>query len=130
MSAQHTGHALTRKDPWLRIRQEPGRQHTNGRNSNRLSNTRISNIRISNITISNISKAGRLPGINYIGSRERRLATRVGNNRHQSSVRPLYIGTNLKNYSNEMTSIKYWTISSYDRRYTRKTMQHDWVANR
>ncbi|GFO04834.1 hypothetical protein PoB_003133900 [Plakobranchus ocellatus] len=39
MSAQHTGHALTRKDQWLRIRQEPEQQHTNGNNSNRLSNT-------------------------------------------------------------------------------------------
>ncbi|GFO04625.1 hypothetical protein PoB_003113000 [Plakobranchus ocellatus] len=54
MSAQHTGHALTRKDQWLRIRQEPEQQHTNGNNSNRLSNTRLSNTRTSNIRISNI----------------------------------------------------------------------------
>ncbi|GFN90176.1 hypothetical protein PoB_001668200, partial [Plakobranchus ocellatus] len=54
MPAQHTGHALTRKDQWLRIHQEPEQQHTNGRNSKRLSNTTISNIRISKIRISNI----------------------------------------------------------------------------
>ncbi|GFO45652.1 cathepsin d [Plakobranchus ocellatus] len=60
MSAQHTGHALTRKDQWLRIRQEPEQQHTNSNNSNRLSNTRTSNIRISNIRISNISSYRRL----------------------------------------------------------------------
>ncbi|GFO09065.1 vascular cell adhesion protein 1 [Plakobranchus ocellatus] len=54
MSAQHTGHALTRKDQWLRIRQEPEQQHTNG-NSNRLSSIRTSKFRISNIRISNIS---------------------------------------------------------------------------
>ncbi|GFN88193.1 complement c1r subcomponent [Plakobranchus ocellatus] len=53
MSAPHTGHALTRKDQWLRIRQE--QQHTNGNNSNRLSNTRTSNIRTSSIRIRNIS---------------------------------------------------------------------------
>ncbi|GFO34820.1 hypothetical protein PoB_006132500 [Plakobranchus ocellatus] len=55
MSAQHTGHTLTRKDQWLRIRQKPEQQHTNGNNSNRFSNTRTSNVRISNIRISNIS---------------------------------------------------------------------------
>ncbi|GFO04533.1 hypothetical protein PoB_003103800 [Plakobranchus ocellatus] len=54
MSAQHTGHALARKDQWLRIRQEPEQHHTNGNNSNRLGNTRTSNIRISNIRTSNI----------------------------------------------------------------------------
>ncbi|GFN74252.1 hypothetical protein PoB_000075800 [Plakobranchus ocellatus] len=32
MSAQHTGHALTRKDQWLRIRQELEQQHANGNN--------------------------------------------------------------------------------------------------
>ncbi|GFO26924.1 hypothetical protein PoB_005342900 [Plakobranchus ocellatus] len=40
--------------------------------------------------------------MNYTGSRERRFATEVGNS-HRSSVGPLYIGTNLKNYPNNET---------------------------
>ncbi|GFN96915.1 hypothetical protein PoB_002342100 [Plakobranchus ocellatus] len=38
MSAEHTGHALTRKDQWLRIRQKPEQQHMNG--NNRISSKR------------------------------------------------------------------------------------------
>ncbi|GFN76901.1 cytochrome p450 2f2 [Plakobranchus ocellatus] len=39
MSAQHTGHALTRKDQWLRIRLELEQQHTDG--NNRISSNRL-----------------------------------------------------------------------------------------
>ncbi|GFN93471.1 hypothetical protein PoB_001997700 [Plakobranchus ocellatus] len=46
----------------------------------------------------------RLSRINYTGNRERRLATAVGNSRHQSSVGPPYIGTSLKNYLNNETT--------------------------